>query len=274
MNPSTPLTSHLPAARLAPAMSANAAAPWPYPVWIAHRGAGLLAPENTLAAMRLGASLGWRAFECDVKLSAEGVPYLMHDDTLDRTTDGTGPAAGQPWLDLSRLDAGGWHGRSFAGEPLPSLDAVAAWSLANGLALNLELKPVPDDEERTGQVVALAVQELWVEAVQQARAPWPLLSSFNLRALAAAQQAAPELPRALLLESLWPDCFDLAARLDCCAIVLEESLVHADLIRQIHHDGLKVLAYTVNDPVRAALLLELGLDGIITDAVNQFVPAN
>src|SRR5690606_33654791 len=64
---------------------------WPYPLWIAHRGAGKLAPENTLAAFRLGAAYGYRAFECDVKLSADGVPFLLHDATLERTTDGQGP---------------------------------------------------------------------------------------------------------------------------------------------------------------------------------------
>jgi len=70
--------------------------PWPYPRWIAHRGAGKLAPENTLAAFRLGAAHGYRAFECDVKLSADGVPFLLHDATLERTTSGRGPAAAPP----------------------------------------------------------------------------------------------------------------------------------------------------------------------------------
>jgi glycerophosphoryl diester phosphodiesterase len=77
----------------------------------------------------------------------------------------------------------------------------------------------------------------------------------------------------LLLDSLTPDCFDIAERLDCVAVVLEESLVQAELVRTLHHDGLRVLAYTVNDPVRAEALLALGLDGLITDAVDRFVPA-
>jgi glycerophosphoryl diester phosphodiesterase len=84
---------------------------WPYPLWIAHRGAGKLAPENTLAAFRVGASHGYRGFECDVKLSADGVPFLLHDDTLDRTSSGDGVAGTRAWSDLARLDAGGWHSR-------------------------------------------------------------------------------------------------------------------------------------------------------------------
>ena len=75
--------------------SVGAPASWPYPRWIAHRGAGKLAPENTLAAFKLGASLGYRMFECDVKLSADGVPFLLHDATLDRTTNGHGVAGQQ-----------------------------------------------------------------------------------------------------------------------------------------------------------------------------------
>ena len=93
---------------------------WPYPFWIAHRGAGKLAPENTLAAFRVGASFGYRAFECDVKLSADEQPFLLHDATLERTTSGRGRADALPWRELSRLDAGGWHSAKFAGEPLPT----------------------------------------------------------------------------------------------------------------------------------------------------------
>ena len=78
--------------------------PWPFPLWIAHRGAGKLAPENTLAAFRLGAAHGYRAFECDVKLSADGVPFLLHDDTLERTSNGQGIAGEQPWAVISQLD--------------------------------------------------------------------------------------------------------------------------------------------------------------------------
>lgn len=245
---------------------------WPYPRWVAHRGAGKLAPENTLSAFRLGASHGYRMFECDVKLSADGVPFLLHDDTLERTTDAAGSAGDLHWADLSRLDAGGWHSRLYAGEPPPSLDAVAAFCLRNGHLLNLELKPVPGDAERTGQVVAKAVRLHWGEAVRDGLSAWPLLSSFDPLALAAAREAAPELPRALLLDTLTPDCFDIAERLDCVAVVLEQSLVTEELLRTLHHDGLRVLAYTVNDAERAEGFFDLGLDGLITDAVDRFVP--
>ncbi|MFM2068616.1 MAG: hypothetical protein RLZZ584_3525, partial [Pseudomonadota bacterium] len=82
---------------------------WPWPRWVAHRGAGLLAPENTLAAFRLGAAHGFRAFECDVKLSADDEPFLLHDATLERTTSGRGRAGDLRWAQLAGLDAGSWH---------------------------------------------------------------------------------------------------------------------------------------------------------------------
>src|SRR5512147_441203 len=134
---------------------------WPYPLWIAHRGAGKLAPENTLAAFRLGASHGYRAFECDVKLSADGVPFLLHDATLERTTPASGTAGERPWSELSRLDAGSWHSRAFAGEPLPSLEAIARYVQHNRFALNIEIKPTPGAEHDTGVAVGAACQRLW-----------------------------------------------------------------------------------------------------------------
>ena len=134
---------------------------WPYPLWIAHRGAGKLAPENTLAAFRVGAAHGYRAFECDVKLSADGVPFLLHDAALQRTTSGIGAAGDRSWSELSRLDAGGWHSRGFAGEPLPSLEAIARYCIQNGYALNIEIKPTPGVEAQTGRAVALEAARLW-----------------------------------------------------------------------------------------------------------------
>jgi glycerophosphoryl diester phosphodiesterase len=240
---------------------------WPYPLWIAHRGAGKLAPENTLAAFRHGASYGYRAFECDVKLSADGVPFLLHDDTLDRTTSGQGDADNLAWGDLSRLDAGGWHSRGFAGEPPASLEAIAHYVGRNGFALNIEIKPMPAHEERTGTVVAEHSRRLWA-----GQAVPPLLTSFKPAALKGALLGAPELPRGLLIESLWSGWFDAARDLDCKAVASLSSLLDAPLVNQLHHAGMKVLAYTVNDPAEALRLHRLQVDGIITDAVDRFSP--
>ena len=243
--------------------------PWPYPFWIAHRGAGKLAPENTLAALREGARHGFRAFECDVKLSADGVPFLLHDATLERTTDGAGPAAALDWSTLSRLDAGSWHGRSHAGEPPASLDAVARFVQANGFALNLELKPSPGHERRTGEVVAAWVAHRWDGAQRP-----PLLSSFKAEALEGARDAAPQVPRALLVDALGDGWLDRALALGCDAVVVLFSLLDASLVRRVHEAGLRVLAYTANDPATVQWLRGLHVDGIVTDAVDRFSPAD
>jgi len=240
-------------------------APWPFPLWIAHRGAGKLAPENTLAAFRLGAAHGHTAFECDVKLSADGVPFLLHDDTLERTTSGHGVAGERPWAELSRLDAGGWHSTAYAGEPIASFEAIAAYCCANGHALDLEIKPSPGTDVETGRAVGLAVRKLW-------RGAPLLLSSFKPQALEGARETAPELPCALLLDTLWPGCMAMAKSLQCVAIVTNHKLMDAALIAQIHAAGRRALVYTVNDAARARELIALGIDGIVTDAVDVLSP--
>lgn len=243
--------------------------PWPCPRWIAHRGAGKLAPENTLAAFRLGASFGYRAFECDVKLSRDGVPFLLHDATLERTTDGAGTAGERPWSELATLDAGRWHGPAFAGEPLPRLDEIARFVIDHDGVLNIEIKPTPGLEGETGKVVAREAQRLWA-----GRAMPPLLSSFQPAALAAARDSAPELPRALLLDELHAGWLDAAQALGCVAVVTNHRLMHAALLGQLHGAGLRALCYTVNDAASAARLIELGVDGIITDAVDRLPAAH
>ena len=240
---------------------------WPFPRWIAHRGAGKLAPENTLAAFRIGASHGLRAFECDVKLSADGVPFLLHDTTLERTTTGTGPAGAQTWSALSQLDAGAWHSPAFTGEPPPSLAAIARYCLANGHALNIELKPTPGDEAATGHAVAEAAARMWADAPTR-----PLLSSFRPDALAAARAADASLPRALLLDTLHDGWFDQARALGCVAVVTTHTLMNRAVIEQLHGAGLRALCYTVNEPADAKRLLGLGIDGLITDAVDRIPP--
>lgn len=247
----------------------NPQAAWPYPRWIAHRGAGKLAPENTLAAFRLGAAHGYRGFECDVKLSADGVPFLLHDATLERTTSGQGTAGDHPWDALSRLDAGSWHSRGYAGEPLPRLDAIAAYVLRNGFALNIEIKPTPGVERRTGEVVGAEVLRLW--AVQPQALP-PLFSSFQPESLAGARDTAPEVPRALLLDSLREGWLEEAQGLGCVAVVCNHKLLDAAVIGRIHAAGLRSLCYTVNESADALRLEAAGIDGVITDAVDRFSP--
>jgi glycerophosphoryl diester phosphodiesterase len=241
--------------------------PSPWPLWIAHRGAGKLAPENTLAAFRLGASHGYTMFECDVKLSADGVPFLLHDATLERTTSGRGDAGSLPWAELSRLDAGSWHSRGYAGEPIASFESIATYCLANGHALDIEIKPSPGRERDTGQAVAREAARRWAG---QARPP--LLTSFEVAALEGAREAAPQMPRGLLIDTLFDGWFEAAQRLGTVAVVANYRLYDAEMARRLHAAGLWAMAYTVNDAAAARALLDIGLDGLCTDAVDRFAP--
>ncbi|APW39445.1 glycerophosphodiester phosphodiesterase [Rhodoferax koreense] len=245
---------------------------WPYPRWVGHRGAGKLAPENTMAAFRLGAAHGYRMFECDVKLSADGVAFLMHDDTLDRTTNGHGIGGELNWRELSQLDAGGWHSRAHAGEPLATLANVARYCLANGFFLNIEIKPTPGAEYRTGEAVAEQAARLW-----RGQAVPPLLTSFQVESLRGARAAkgdgAAALPRGLLLEHLWDGWFEAALELECVAVVCNHALWDAATVARVRQAGLRTLSYTVNDEWAAQRLIDLGTDAIITDRVDRFAPA-
>ncbi len=245
---------------------------WPYPKLCAHRGAGKLAPENTLTSMRVGHAHGYRMFEFDVKLSADNVAFLLHDATLDRTTSGRGRADALPWRELARLDAGGWHSAKYAGEMLPTLAAVARWARAHDCRVNIEIKPTPGRERETGAAVAIDAASLW----RDAEVP-PLLSSFADESLIAARDAVPELPRALLVDrtqdNRLPDGWmERLARVDAIALDAHQLVLDAASVAKAREAGYGVLAWTVNDPARVAELQGYGVDTVITDAVDT-IPA-
>ena len=261
----------------------SALADWPYPRWIAHRGAGTLAPENTLAAFRLGASYGYRMFECDVKLSRDGVPFLLHDDTLTRTAHALHPhhapdpqasavAGDYPWHTLAQYDAGGWHSSTYAGEPLPTLAQIARFCISNSCFLNIEIKPTTGTERQTGEVVAQHAARLW-----KGVAVPPLLTSFEIAALEGAMATQPELPRGLLIHALedqsWAQWLGHASRLQCQAIVCNYELWNTESVALAKAAGFRLLSYTVNDDAVAAQLQGWGTDGIITDRVDHFAPS-
>ena len=241
---------------------------WPYPKWIAHRGAGTLAPENTLAAFRKGAEYGYRMFECDSKLSADDVVFLMHDANLHRTTNGQGIGGEVSWQQLSQLDAGSWHSRHFSGEPLPTLTNLAQYCIRNRYFLNIEIKPTLGVEFKTGEIVAQQAALLW----QHEEVP-PLLTSFQVDSLKGAQQAAPHLPRGLLLHQLPEAWLDIAKSLGCSAVVCQYALWTTEMVASVHSAGMRCLSYTVNDEWATQHLMALGTDGIITDRVDAFSPA-
>jgi glycerophosphoryl diester phosphodiesterase len=240
---------------------------WPYPRIIAHRGGGGLAPENTLAGLRLARNLGFQGVEFDVKLSRDGVPVLMHDETLDRTSAGSGPVRDRDAAELLALDAGSWFGNEFAAETIPAYAAAIATCRQYGLWANVEIKPCPGREPETGRTVARMTKLLWVGAD-----PLPLLSSFSVAALEAARAEAPDIPRGLLLEAAAPDWKQTLDRLECVSLHAAWRHLSPERVKEIQSAGFGVLAYTVNDSEDALELLSWGVDALVTDQLDQIGP--
>jgi glycerophosphoryl diester phosphodiesterase len=241
---------------------------WPWPAFIAHRGAGRFAPENTLAAMRTGTSAGFRMVEFDAKLSRDGVAFLLHDDTVERTSDGCGCAADLDWRDLAGMDFGSWHVPGFAGEPAPTLRAVARYTLAQGVHSNIEIKPTAGHEAETGAAIAREAARLWAGA----RLP-PLLSSFSETALEAARSVAPGLPRALLIEGPVPADWQARLRgLDCIGLNIDTHHADVALVREVLAHGATLAIWTVDDPARARELFDWGCQAVFTDALDRVHP--
>jgi glycerophosphoryl diester phosphodiesterase len=236
--------------------------PWAHPRLIAHRGGGTLAPENTLAGLRMAAEFGYRGVEFDVMLSGDGTPVLIHDETLERTTSGHGRVAETSDAELARLDAGSWHGAQFAGEPLPSFGDAAELCQALGLWANVEIKPSAGQEAETGRKVALEARELW------AGLPPPLLSSFSLEALAAAREAAPELPRGLLFDAPPADWLAICRRLQCVSLHCSRKHFTPQLLAEAQAADIPLLLYTINDPDDAGELLRQGVAALFTDRLD------
>jgi glycerophosphoryl diester phosphodiesterase len=256
-------------------MSIYELSPWHFPHWIAHRGAGTLAPENTLAALRLGMQYGYRMCEVDAKVSSDGVVFLFHDDNLIRTSNANEclgdndmrPLSALTWNTLSTLDVGSWHSRLYTGEPIATLENTARFCIRNCISLNIEIKPSPGASEQTGKAVAAAAARLWANEMTP-----PLLTSFDTVALQAAKKQAPTLPFGLLLDTHWDGWLTFAKGFGCSAIVCDHALWNTTNIASVHHAGMRALSYTVNTKQEVARLQAMNIDGLITDCIDQFTP--
>jgi glycerophosphoryl diester phosphodiesterase len=234
---------------------------------VGHRGGGALAPENTLAGIRKAAAMGFGGVEFDVMLSADKVPLLIHDETLDRTTSGQGSVAATPYARLASLDAGAWFGAEYRGERVPSFEEAGKLCAELGLWANVEIKPARGFERETAFAVAKLALELWSSA-----SPAPLLSSFERVSLETARAAAPQLDRGYLtdrFESGW----DKAARaLGCVSVHCNSKYLTEAQADEVRGSGYWLLCYTVNEPAIARRLFSWGIDAIFTDRLDLIPP--
>lgn len=246
---------------------------WPYPKVIAHRGAGILAPENTLAAMRCGQEHGFAAVEFDVMLSKDGVPVLMHDPEFGRTVAGIGRVADTLAVDLQAMDAGGWLDEKFRGEPVPLYADVVKFCRQHGIWMNVEIKPAPGVEVETGRVVAELTQQLFADVAVVDTPHLPLFSSFSKPALMAAKQAAPNIARGFLMDKVTPDWKVNLQELAAKALHTNHKHLTAGAAREVKDAGYGLFCYTVNTPERATEILHWGVDAFCTDRLD-LIPAD
>jgi glycerophosphoryl diester phosphodiesterase len=211
--------------------------------------------------------MGFRAVEFDVMLSSDKVPVLIHDETLERTTNGRGRVASTPFPELATLDAGAWFGDAYRGEPLPSFQQAGKLCVELGLWANVEIKPAPGFERETGECAARLARELW-----RGFAPLPLLSSFEPTALEAARSTAPELSRGYLTDHLGPGWREAARSIDCVSVHCNWRRLTPAQTEEAHDAGFWLLCYTVNDAESARTLFSWGVDAVFTDRLDLIGP--
>jgi glycerophosphoryl diester phosphodiesterase len=241
---------------------------------VAHRGGGTLAPENTIAALKTGHAHGFRAVEFDVMLSADHVPVLMHDPAFGRTIAGTGNVAETSAKLLGMMDAGSWFSPAFAGEPVPRFADAIDFCFGNGIWMNVEIKPAPGHAVETGRIATATLQRALSALATQAAAgreetaSLPLISSFSHEALLAAQEVAPEIPRAHLFSSLPEDWRSRMKAVNAVALHLNQTRLTPELVKEIRDAGYALFCYTVNEAERARELFSWGVDAICTDRID------
>jgi glycerophosphoryl diester phosphodiesterase len=250
--------------------------PWPYPRVLAHRGGGVLAPENTIAAIKVGLERGFRAIEFDAMLTADDVPVLMHDSTLERTGLIGGAVSELLAAELERVDVGVWHSSRFIGETVPTLERTLRFCRDHDVWPNIEIKPAPGFEAATGARVARVTAQIYAEFIRpggeradQVDPHVPLLSSFSPAALIAAREVAPSLPRGWLVDDVPPKWREEIARLGCVSLHTNHRHLTAILAREIKRAGTWLFCYTVNSPQRARTILGWGVDAFCTDAIDR-----
>jgi glycerophosphoryl diester phosphodiesterase len=227
---------------------------------IGHRGARTTAPENTLAGIRQAKREGASWVEFDVKLTSDGQAVLIHDETVDRTTDGRGFVRQMTLAEIRKRDAGVRFGPAWRGEKIPTLVEALALMVELDMGFNLEIKPCPGRETETARIALADVLAHWPKERSV-----PVISSFKPAALAAAREVAPDLPRGYLAETLPPDWLARMAQLDCQTVhPCWRALTRAQ-IAAAKAAGYPVLVWTVNEPARARDLVAWGADSLITD---------
>ena len=233
------------------------------PPIIAHRDASALAPENTLSAFLKAKQLGMNWLEFDVMLAACGEVIVFHDETLNRTTNGSGNVVEHTYAYLQTLDAGSWFNPIFAGEKIPTLRETLIFLLNNQLSANIEIKALPGQEEKLVNLV--------LEMIEDYQEIPLLISSFSLRSLQFGRKKSQTLSIGFLMDEWQSDWKIICDELNAVAVDVNQTILNPQRIQEIKSSQRLLLTYTVNDPVRAETLILWGADAVFSDCPEQLV---
>jgi glycerophosphoryl diester phosphodiesterase len=231
---------------------------------IAHRGASGHAPENTLAAFKRALSLGATFIETDLQLSRDSRFVAIHDDTVNRTTNGQGKVHDLSLADLRRLDAGSWFGSEFTGERIPTLDEILEFARKHDVVFYLELKPSGSWGGEHALVGALR------SSGEIART---IVISFDAGILEALRKIEPTLMTGLLFDGQIELPLQRAVEVGARQLAVRGDLVTPALLVEARKRDLQVVCWTVNQPAHMRLLIEAGVDGIMSDYPDRLVAA-
>jgi len=227
---------------------------------IAHRGAPLLAPENTLPSFQAAVERGATWIEVDVKLTKDMHPVIIHDDSVDRTTNGKGYVANLTLDEIRSLEAGVRYGHLFRGVKVPTLAETVRFVLDKGVGLQLEIKPTSGQEVETAEIAIAQLKSLWPAGEKKL-----FISSFSEISLQVAATLMPDVPRGLAVCVPPKDPVALLARTDCQILhFLGDFATDEDLAR-LARSGIEFAIATVNDPVLARKYIDAGAQTILSD---------
>lgn len=231
---------------------------------IAHRGASGHAPENTLAAFRKAVSLGAAFIETDLQLSRDARFVAIHDATVDRTTSGKGPVHDLTLAELRQLDAGSWFGSEFAGERIPTLEEIFAFSKKHDVVFYLELKPSGSWGGEHALISALR---------ESGEIPRTIVISFDTAILESVRKLEPTLMTGVLYEGQIEKPIDRAVEIGARQVAVRGDLVTPALLTEARKKDLQVVCWTVNQPAHMRLLMDAGVDGIMSDYPDRLLAA-
>ncbi len=238
------------------------------PKFIGHRGAAAAAPENTLAGLRKARELGCTWVEFDARISADRHPVLMHDATVDRTTNGTGLVSNHTVAQLHDLDAGSWFDGAFAGAEVPALESALDECARLGLGVDIELKTDRQGPGRESRIAVEAVARAIAAAWRGANRPL-LVSSFDVELLDWSRRLLPDVPRMICSRTLGDDIVRTARQYGCAAIACDARRLHRTDPAKARQAGYPLTAYTVNDNKWAKELFGWGVRAVFTDRPDR-----